>query len=176
MIDQNIFYFFNSLAGHWRIFDGFVIFFSSYFQYILVALFLLLCAGYSKRKKYFFFLTALSSVLFARLIVVPLMQYLFNRPRPFLSLSGVKQLVSPIGSSFPSGHAAFFFALAAVIFIFNKKWGVWFFLAAIIISISRVIAGVHYPLDIAAGALVGIISAYIVVFAGRLVYNASEDK
>ena len=66
--------------------------------------------------------------------------------------------------SFPSGHAAFFFALAMAVYFYNKKWGTWFFATAILITVARVIAGVHYPPDILGGAVIGIMVAYIVFY------------
>ena len=76
----------------------------------------------------------------------------------------VKQLVSENHCSFPSGHAAFFFALAMAVYFFNKKWGLVFFSAAILMTIARVISGVHYPTDILGGAVIGVATAYIVFY------------
>lgn len=171
MLDEKIFYFLNNLSGHSCFFDSLVIFFASYFEYFLVVifLFLLFYSGYSKRKKYFFLFTVFLSPLLARFGVVSFVRYLFYRPRPFLTLS-VNQLISASTSSFPSGHAAFFFAMATAVFLLNKKWGVWFFIAGALISISRVIAGVHYLSDIVAGAVVGVTVAYVVYFLSKKLY------
>lgn len=167
-----MFYFFNNFVGYSRVFDGLVVFFANYLQYILVAVFfaLLFYSGYPGKKKYFFLLVVFLSSLLARFGVVSIVRYFYERPRPFLSLE-VKQLITAVGSSFPSGHAAFFFAMATAIFIFNKRWGVWFLGTAAVISISRVIAGVHYFSDIVAGALVGVAVALVVYFLGKRILN-----
>jgi len=52
--------------------------------------------------------------------------------------------------------------MAAAIYFYNKKWGIGFFIAAVMMNISRIIAGVHYPSDILAGMVVGIAVAYAV--------------
>ena len=65
--------------------------------------------------------------------------------------------------AFPSGHAAFFFALSTVVYFYNKKAGIGFFVASFLISISRVFGGVHWPTDILAGVLVGIFSAWFIL-------------
>lgn len=61
-------------------------------------------------------------------------------------------------SSFPSGHAAFFFALSAGVYSFNKKAGIWFFVASSLIGLARVFAEIHYVSDILGGFIVAILS------------------
>ncbi len=81
---------------------------------------------------------------------------LFERPRPFFTLPHIRLLVKDADKihSFPSGHATLAF-LAAVILAGYFKRGCLFYLAAIIICFSRVYVGVHYPSDVAAGAVLG---------------------
>ena len=46
-------------------------------------------------------------------------------------------------------------------FLDNKKAGIFFFLASFLIGLARVFSGIHWPSDILVGALVGILSAYL---------------
>lgn len=171
MYDLKIFYFFNNLAGKSAVFDALVIFFSDYFQYFLVAFFiLLLFSKWFYREKTKLFLTALTSVILSRLVITELIRFFYCRPRPFVT-HVVTQLVEENHCSFPSGHAAFFFALAMAIYFYNKKWGWTFFAAALVMGIARVVAGVHYPLDIAGGAVIGIFSAYFIFY----IFKRYED-
>jgi len=64
--------------------------------------------------------------------------------------------------SFPSGHATTAFALAAVIGFVSERWFYPALGLAVVIGISRVSLGVHYPSDVIAGAIVGLIGAYAV--------------
>lgn len=68
------------------------------------------------------------------------------------------------GYSFFSGHASFSFALITIMVLLLKekfRW-IWiFYFWALLMCISRVYVGVHYPLDLITGALVGTIFAYI---------------
>lgn len=164
-LDINFFYFFNNLAGQYRFFDIVVVFFAEYFQYLLVAIFLLLLffSKYAKQEKLRIFWVTIISTIVARLGVTELIRFFYHRPRPFVSYQA-HQLLSQNGWSFPSGHSAFFFAMAMAIYLYNKKWGIGFFLAAVLMNISRIIAGVHYPSDIIGGAIVGMAIAYIVFY------------
>lgn len=167
-IDTQLFYIVNNLAGQSPLFDGVIVFFALYLAYILVALFLalLLFSHYSKREKLIIFLITGISAVIARLGVTELIRFLYHRPRPF-SVLPVHQLLTDNAWSFPSGHATFFFAMATAIYLYNKKWGVFFFTAAILMTISRVIAGIHYPSDIVVGALIGITVASVVFHIAR---------
>ena len=60
--------------------------------------------------------------------------------------------------------------MATAIYFYNKKWGIFFFLATILITVSRVIAGIHYPSDIVGGALIGIAVAYSTLYVTRKIY------
>jgi undecaprenyl-diphosphatase len=59
-------------------------------------------------------------------------------------------------NSFPSDHAALFFALATLIWISHRRLGAFAFLWAAIASSTRIYLGYHYPSDILGGAVVGI--------------------
>ncbi|MBI4114397.1 MAG: phosphatase PAP2 family protein [Candidatus Niyogibacteria bacterium] len=170
--DVQIFHFFNNAAGHSRLFDASILFFASYLQYVLVVGFLLFLflAKYRKQEKFRIFLVTAASIIIARLGVTEIIRFLYHRPRPFLSLHAEKLLsdgqifYSDTTWSFPSGHSAFFFAMAGAIYLYNKKWGTGFFIAAIVMNVSRIIAGVHYPSDILVGMAVGIIVAYLIFY------------
>ncbi|HZY93284.1 MAG TPA: phosphatase PAP2 family protein [Candidatus Bathyarchaeia archaeon] len=91
-------------------------------------------------------------------LAVLLLKTAYFRPRPFQILSGVLLPMGPDnGSSFPSGHTARSFAVST--FILLKKGGRYFplVLLSVGVALSRVIIGVHFPLDVTAGALLGII-------------------
>ncbi len=174
-MDVQLFYFLNNLTGKSQIFDTFTIFFASYLQYFLIAIFLLLLyfSAYSKRHKLYVFWVTTISVVVARLGITEIIRFFYHRPRPFIVYQ-LHPLISGTGWSFPSGHSAFFFAMATAIFLYNKKWGVGFFIAALVITISRIAAGVHYPSDILGGAAVGIAAAYVVFYLAKK-KEAKED-
>ncbi len=88
----------------------------------------------------------------------------FNRPRPCrdpVLMYHVRLLLNrcPSSASFTSSHAANHFGAACFIYFtlkpYLKKWGYLFFVWAATISYGQVYVGVHYPLDILGGAILG---------------------
>lgn len=81
---------------------------------------------------------------------------LFLVPRPYIQMLDIEPLFQlGILDSFPSGHATFFAAIAVAVWHYHRRLGFVYVLAAIAIGVSRIIAGVHFPLDILAGFLLG---------------------
>jgi undecaprenyl-diphosphatase len=80
-----------------------------------------------------------------------------GRRRPFLTNPEQDPLVgTPIDLSFPSGHAATSFAGATLLAWYAPRLAVPLYALAALVAWSRVYVGVHYPLDILAGAALGV--------------------
>lgn len=90
-----------------------------------------------------------------------LIKIIIQAPRPFTVFKEVVPLLKPTDYSFPSGHATFFMALGMAVFLSHKKAGYWFMFFALLIGLSRIIVGVHFPIDIFIGFILGIIIALI---------------
>ena len=84
----------------------------------------------------------------------------YSHHQPFAVLPNVSQLIEHgIDNSFPSDHSIIFFSICFSFWLVRKKeWWLWITLA-ILVAISRVWVGVHYPVDVMTGAIIGIISA-----------------
>jgi len=166
-MDLFIFQKINQLAGKWLCLDALAIFFAKYFEYVLIlCLFVFLIKNF---KKYWpMVIRAFLAAILARFVIVAIVRYLLPRSRPFVD-NHVNLLIpyNQYEASFPSGHAAFYFALSTVVYAYNKKAGSLFFLASFLITISRVFAGLHWPSDIIAGALIGIFSGWLISFFSR---------
>ena len=162
IFDIKIFSWLNGFAGHSLVLDWLIIFCAKYTAYILSLGFLLFIFRYKnirERSKIFF--VAVTTIILSRGVVTPLIRFAFPRPRPFV-FNDVTQLIPESGAGFPSGHAAFFFALSAVVWRYDRRWGAGFFVASAVMSVGRVMAGVHWPTDIIGGLAVAVFSAYIV--------------
>lgn len=80
---------------------------------------------------------------------------IYYRPRPFSSEEVKLLFYRPSMSSFPSLPAAMAFCFAAGARLANRWLGIGLYVLAILFAIARVYAGVHYPLDVIAGAVIG---------------------
>ena len=98
-------------------------------------------------------------------IFVQSMKSIFHLPRPLNALEEVNILGEALKyRSFPSGHSATFIATAAILWRAYRNNIGWLFLAlALIGGVSRIYIGVHFPLDVAVGFAVGLISVWIAV-------------
>jgi undecaprenyl-diphosphatase len=173
-MNEQAFYFFYNLANKYWLLNWFFIFFAQYLPYLLAIVFVgFIFWGYKKGKDrlYYILLTAFS-LLMARGLFVEFIRFFYPNPRPFKAL-GLEPLIEPIiTSSFPSGHATVFFALTTLVYFINKKYFWHFAGAAVLVSLGRIIVGVHWPLDILGGAVLGIV---IVLIARRLLpYSFGE--
>ena len=151
----------NGLANNSKILDFIGIFLADYFQYILGAI---LIALFIWKKNRLMVISAAISVFLSRLIIAEIIKNIVHRARPYVVLETARKIINGNTDfkSFPSGHAAIFFAIATAVYLHNKKLGIWFFVAAILMGIARIFVGVHWPTDILAGAMIGIVSGIII--------------
>lgn len=147
----------NNLAGQNPWLDGFMVFSAEWLGYFLIVG-VVLCFFKNREKYKNMLLVSLGSAIVARFIFVEVIRYFYYNPRPFTVLENINVLLNhEISSSFPSGHATFYFALAAGVCLYNKKAGYAYFALAGLMGFARVFVSVHWPLDIIAGAMLGIL-------------------
>ena len=88
----------------------------------------------------------------------------FARPRPFVTCQGVSARARSLDEhSFPSGHVihAVSFGIVLSTYYAGLEWIVWPF--AVLVALSRVVLGLHYPSDVLVGALIGAGSARLIL-------------
>lgn len=100
--------------------------------------------------------SALLAAFIARFILKEIITAFWSRPRPFETLQTIPSISHNPGSAFPSGHATFLFALATAIWMYDRKMGIFFGVLALLVSVSRVIVGIHWPGDILGGIILGV--------------------
>ncbi len=99
----------------------------------------------------------------------------FHRARPSVVLSAVNLLsklpAAQYYTSFPSAHAMFFFSLAGAVYYFSRKAGYVVAGGAAIVSLSKLFVGVHWPSDLAVGAILGALIGWIISFGIQAASN-----
>jgi len=89
-----------------------------------------------------------------------------KRPRPEVQGLQVQlKTISHSGYSFPSNHAANTMAMAVYSCIFNPVLGAFMLLGALLVGLSRIYVGVHFPLDVLSGWAIG---AFLGLIIGRV--------
>jgi len=165
IFDYQLFKLINDFATKNLYLDWLGIFAAKYLIFVIVAISLSLFI----RNRLAAINAFISSII--ALAINYLISLIYFRPRPFVSHL-VNLLISKPASdkSFPSDHTALAFALAFSIYFslrqaqgkLNKKLGIFLLVLALIVGLGRIYVGVHYPLDILGGILVGFLTAFLV--------------
>ncbi len=100
---------------------------------------------------------------------------IYYRPRPFAEEDVKLLFYRPSVSSFPSLPIAMAFCFATGARLANRRLGAWLLILATLFATARVYAGVHYPLDVIAGAAIGAGTVHIVTRLTFLV-NPLADR
>jgi len=131
--------------------------------WIIIAIILI---GNKKYRKVGFM--ALAALILSTILGEEILKHVFRRIRP----SVVNLLIAkPLSYSFPSGHAMSSFAVAGVLAKYLKNYAVEFFTLASLISFSRVYLYLHYPTDVLAGVVLGLMCSAVVIYSFDNVKN-----
>ena len=120
----------------------------------IVLTLILLCVRKTRRVGLF----CAASMVFGLILTNLVIKNWVARVRPYEVIQGLECIVEKAHDfSFPSGHATNSLACAWVLFrMTEKKYGVPALILAILISLSRLYVGIHYPTDVLGGAAIGI--------------------
>ena len=101
-------------------------------------------------------------LLFVPLVLVSLVRVLVKAPRPF-ELYGIEPPKGrhTKGRSFPSRHAHCAFAIATLTLFYQPVFGALLLAVAVFAAIARVLLGLHFPRDVVAGGVTGIVSSLL---------------
>lgn len=132
---------------------------------------------WARPRRFAWYLVELgATMLIARYVLIPLIRLFVQSLRPYAALDFVP-FIDPVHEfSFPSGHTAVLTALAFVAWSIRPAVGAALLLGAVVVGIARVYAGVHWPIDIFGGAVVGALSALIVTEGYKRLFPDRNHK
>ena len=105
------------------------------------------------------------------------LKHLVARPRPWLSLPLTPLVAEHDPNSFPSGHTCAAFAAGlAWARALPRAWGVLAAASAVCMGLSRLYAGVHYPSDVLAGAIIGVLCAWAACKIYQTRFNSMKER
>lgn len=141
------------------------------FIWIVISIFLVV------QKKYRYYGAAiLAALILSSLIGDYCLKPLVARARPYNAIPGVSLLIPRLRDySFPSGHAMSSFSAATVIFRIDKRLGTPAFILATLIAFSRLYLFMHYPSDVLAGAVLGVLVGLFVYWGTNRMVPFKQD-
>jgi membrane-associated phospholipid phosphatase len=155
-------------------------FFFEYATYLgdgMVWVFLVLFFLWKDKKQ--LLLIALSIIISTIIVHFVKGSIFINQPRPLEALPALKNVIHTIPNvtihlvgSFPSGHTTQAFTMYLLLcFIYNKKWMVWIGLFfALLVGYSRVYQAQHFPIDVAGGIVVAIITVHLSIYIVKKIH------
>lgn len=126
---------------------------------------ILLCIAKIKERSYLLKISyQLFLSLFTSTIIINILKYTINRPRPFVTYSYIDKLSTGGSPSFPSGHTADAFVMAVSVTLVARgqsKYILPIWVWAFMVAYSRIVLGVHYPSDVLSSMLIGTLCAFL---------------
>lgn len=140
--------------------DILIVFLAKYLIILPVAFIIFFWAksGPRERREIFYlaFLSLPISYIAARCV-----SHFYFDPRPFVSEGIVPLMAHAADNGFPSDHTLLAASLAALVYVWDKKWGIVLSVTALIIGGARVLAGVHHSVDILGSFVISWIAVWI---------------
>ena len=158
---------FNAIHRFWgtnRVLDALGIFLANTMTYLMVVgmLVFVFQATHSNRERIFVAAEMLLAFVVSRGILTTIIQYFVDRSRPFATLGFTPPFMPMTSGAMPSGHTTALFSIAFVMFTVDARWGAVYLVLSLLVGLGRVFVGVHWPLDVLVGILVGLASGFLV--------------
>lgn len=152
----------NDLGKEHAFLNPLFVFFAEYSMYFLALAVIVFFFTRNGRNRIMVICAGLTFILAE--VIGKLVSKLHTNYQPFSVLDDVNKLIEKdINNSFPSDHTILFFSFCMTFWLFSKSsYRFLWLIVAVLVGISRVGVGVHYPADILVGALISIVASLIV--------------
>ncbi|MGB9678484.1 MAG: undecaprenyl-diphosphatase [Thermoanaerobacteraceae bacterium] len=159
-MNLELFQLINGISGHVVYLDKLMIFIAKYspllYAFLLITQWLFR-GDYGKK--------ASINAVFAGILALGinlLISTIYFEPRPFVNHKDNLLIKHPADASFPSDHASGGSAFAFTELIYDKIFGKIMMILTLLVLFARVYVGVHYPIDVLGGFLIGYISSRVI--------------
>ena len=164
-MDASGFQLINNLAGKVPWLDILMILSAKYLPIVFAVALIILYLTFRANRQRVAVLAAISTL--TALGIAQSIAFLYPRPRPYLTHVAHLLIERSNDPSFPSDHATFSFAIATMVWQYNRKIGVILMGLAVLVGFSRVYVGTHYPMDVIGGAALGITVSLVIDHIAR---------
>ncbi len=162
-MDVKLFCSINLLSGRYRALDKLMILISNKLRFVF--LFILVILFFRKRSV---FIEAGVSIVIT-LFIHFLIKLFYFKPRPFIERRVGILIPSKLDSTFPSKHTLLSFAVSTIVLFYQRILGSIMLGLSLLMGLSRIWVGHHYPSDIAGSAVVG-------SFTGTIIHKLLQRK
>ena len=163
--DYGLFTSINGLAGHSVVLDAVMVGSAKYLPVVFALVLIVLWLTWKTQNQRAAVLAGASALI--ALGIGQLVGRALPRPRPYL-VHSVNLLISrSVDTSFPSDHATLGFAVAVMIWQYNRRVGAGLLILAFVLAFSRVYVGAHYPSDVLGGAVLGTATSLAIAALSR---------
>ncbi|MCU1687180.1 MAG: phosphatase family protein [Amycolatopsis sp.] len=178
MIDSGWYRDVTEFASATKWLNGTVVAFTTYGVFVLVLV--ILAMGWWARRRG---VEAMAGVLWVPIamgvayLLNSVIKSLVAEPRPCRVVPGVHTVLpcdGPTDYSFPSNHTVIVAAFAAAVLLLNRRWGLFALVFALVMALTRVYVGAHYPHDVLAGFVIGLAVGACGVFTRKPLEHALE--
>lgn len=161
---------FDAVLPHFTHLGGFTVIFA-----ITIVLFIVSRKNLFNTGRYYGLVKLIAAALILMIAITATLKLMFHMPRPFVildhvnlpSLGGFSPAADP--NSFPSGHCATTAAVSSVIILKSKEYFEKYKLVSasallffVVIAFSRIYVGMHFPIDVACGSIIGMVCGVVV--------------
>jgi undecaprenyl-diphosphatase len=148
----SLFNFFFSLSSYPFI-AGLALFISNIFMYVVIISAIIITFFIKRDNVYSLLIVGTGAFSW---VVSYVIKNITKIPRPFVELN-LTPLFMETGFSFPSSHVTVIAALSVIVWNIDYRLGILFFIFTVLVALSRMIIGVHYPIDVVSGLIIGVI-------------------
>lgn len=172
MDNTQLFFLIHNLNNRYSYIDQLMVFGAVTLIFVSFVLALaLLFAGKTREKKAAFLVVL--GVIIMQLLAGGI-HLVYFEPRPFITHNFIPMISQIADTAFPSLHTAAMATLAGSLILTKSKYVLLFIILMLWVGIARIFVGVHYPLDIAAGIVLGFLSAYLAGLAVNYLHSFSS--